>query len=105
MLQYAIKNERNTENLFKRCKDGKTLSESLAQQENKRFTAGSLFKSNRVAIDDEVLEYMEEKEQEAVRKQHASISKHMNEFLTNKEGMGEGLVSKKKPEVIAWEAL
>jgi hypothetical protein len=85
MLQYAIKNERNTENLFKRYKDGKTLRESLAQQENKRFTAGSLFKSNRVAIDDEVLEYMEEKEQEAVRKQHASISRHTNDYLTSKD--------------------
>jgi hypothetical protein len=76
MLQYAIKNKRNTENLFNRYKEGKTLRESLlAQQDNKQFTTGSLFKSNRVAIDSEVLEYMEEKELELVRKQHASISK------------------------------
>ncbi len=58
MLQFAIKNEKNAENLEKRYKDGRTLKESLSQQENKRFTAGSLFKANRVAIDSEVLEYM-----------------------------------------------
>ncbi len=99
MLQYAIKNKKNTDNLFKRYKDG-TLRESLAQQENKRFTAGSLFKSNRVAIDDEVLEYMEEKEQEAVRKQHASISRHTNEYLTSKDRAELVFASKKKPEVM-----
>jgi hypothetical protein len=100
MLQYAIKNERNTENLFKRYKEGKTLRESLKSQDNKRFTAGSLFKANRVAIDDEVLEYMEEKEVEAVRKQHASISKHTNEYLTNKDRAELVFASKKKPEVM-----
>jgi hypothetical protein len=85
MLQYAIKNKRNTKDLFKRYKDGKTLHKSLAQQDNKGFTAGSLFKANRVAIDSGLLEYTEEKEPEAVRKQHASISKHTNKFLTNKK--------------------
>jgi hypothetical protein len=86
--------------LFKRYKEGNTLYESLAQQDNRRFRACSLCKANRVAIDSELLEYMEEKELEVVRKQHASISKHMNEFLTNKEGMKEVLASKKKPEVM-----
>jgi hypothetical protein len=100
MLQYAIKNERNTYNLFKRYKDGKTLRESLAQQQNKRFMAGSLFKANRVVIDDELLEYMEEKELEAVRKQHVSISKHRNEYLTNKYQAELVFASKKKPEVM-----
>jgi hypothetical protein len=100
MLQYAIKNERNTENLFKRYKEGKTLRESLKSQDNKRFTAGSLFKANRVAIDSEVLEYMEEKELEAVRKQDASISKHTNEFLTNKDRAELVFASKKEPEVM-----
>ena len=75
MLQFAIKNEKNAENLEKRYEDGRTLKESLSQQDNKRFTAGSLFKANRVAIDSEVLQYMEEKELEAVRKQNASISR------------------------------
>jgi hypothetical protein len=70
---------------MKGYKDGKTLRESsLAQQGNKQFTAGSLFKACRVAIDRELLEYMEEKELEAVRKQHASISKHKEKLLTNK---------------------
>ena len=100
MLQFAIKNEKNTENLFRRYKEGKTLRESLASQDNKRFTAGSLFKANRVAIDSEVLEYMEEKELEAVRKQDASISKHTNEFLTNKDRAELVFASKKEPEVM-----
>jgi hypothetical protein len=102
MLQYAIKNEKNVENLEKRYKDGKTLKQSLSQQENKRFTAGSLFKANRVAIDSELLEYMEEKEEEAVRKQHATISKHTDEFLTTKDRAEEVLANttKKKPEVM-----
>jgi hypothetical protein len=100
MLQYAIKNEKNSENLSKKYKEGKTLRESLAAQDNKRFTAGSLFKANRVAIDSELLEYMEEKELEVVRKQHATISKHTNEFLTNKKGAEEVLLSKKKPELM-----
>jgi hypothetical protein len=56
----------------------------MATTHDKWFTAGSLFKGNRVAIDSDLLEYMEEKELEAVRKQHASISKHANEYLTNK---------------------
>jgi hypothetical protein len=43
---------------------------------------------------------MEEKELELVRKQHASISKHMDKFLTNKKGAEEVLASKKKPEVM-----
>jgi hypothetical protein len=101
MLQYAIKNERNTENLFNRYKEGKTLRESLAQQDNKRFTAGSLFKSNRVAIDSEVLEYMEEKELELVRKQHASISKYTTEYLTNKDRAEIVFGTKKQPEVLS----
>jgi hypothetical protein len=84
MLQYAIKNEKNAENLTKRYKDGQTLKESLSQQENKRFTAGSLFKANRVAIDSKLLEYMEENEAEVVRIKPASINKHTNEFRTNK---------------------
>jgi hypothetical protein len=62
--------------------------------------AGSLFKANRVAIDSEVLEYMEEKELEAVRKQDSSISKYTNEFLTNKDQAELVFASKKKPEVM-----
>jgi hypothetical protein len=100
MLQYAIKNEKNTENLTNRYKDGRTLKESLSKQENKRFTAGSLFKANRVAIDSELLEYMEEKEVEAVRVKQATISKHTNDYLTNKKRAEEVLASKKKPEVM-----
>jgi hypothetical protein len=100
ILQFAIKNEKNTKNLFKRYKDGKTLRDSLASQDNKWFTEGSLFKANRVAIDSEVLEYMEEKELEAVRKQDASISKHTNEFITNKDQAELVFASKKKPEVM-----
>jgi hypothetical protein len=100
MLQYAIKNEKNTENLTKRYKDGRTLKESLSQQENKRFTAGSLFKANRVAIDSELLEYMEEKEAEVVRIKQASINKHTNEFLTNKSRAEEVLAGNKQPEVM-----
>jgi hypothetical protein len=100
MLQYAIKNEKNTENLNKRYKDGRTLKESLSQQENKRFSAGSLFKANRVAIDSELLDHMEEKEKEAVRIKDASMSKHTNEFLTNKKRAEEILASSKKPEVM-----
>ena len=69
----------------KKYKEGITLKESLSQQENKRFTAGLLFKANRVAIDSEVLEYMEEKEEEAVRKQDATIRKHTDDFLTTKD--------------------
>ena len=68
--------------------------------DNKRFTAGSLFKANRVAIDSEVLEYMEEKEMEAVRKQDATINKHTNEFLTNKDRAELVFAKKKKPEVM-----
>jgi hypothetical protein len=100
MLQFAIKNEKNTENMFRRYKDRKTLRESLASQENKWFTAGSLFKANRLAIGSEVLEYMEEKELEAVRKQNATISKHTNEFLTNKDQAELVFANKKKPEVM-----
>jgi UDP-N-acetylenolpyruvoylglucosamine reductase len=85
MLQYVIKNEKNAKNLEKRYKDGRTLKESLSQQENKWFTAGSLFKANRVAIDSELLEYIEEKELETVRKQQASIIKYTDEYLTNKD--------------------
>jgi hypothetical protein len=100
MLQYAIKNEKNAENLNKRYKDGRTLKESLSQQENKRFSAGSLFKANRVAIDSELLDHMEEKEKEAVRIKHVSISKHTNEFLANKKRAEEILASSKKPEAM-----
>jgi hypothetical protein len=100
MLQYAIKNEKNTENLTNRYKDGRTLKESLSKQENKRFTAGSLFKANRVAIDSELLEYMEEKEEEAVRVKHATIIKHTNDYLTNKKRGEEVLASNKKPEAM-----
>ena len=100
MLQFAIKNEKNTENLEKRYKDGRTLKESLLSQENKRFTAGSLFKANRVAIDSEVLEYMEEKELEAVRKQNATISKLTNDFLTTKDRVELVFGGKKQPGVM-----
>jgi hypothetical protein len=101
MLQYAIKNEKNAENLTKRYKDGRTLKESLSQQENKRFSAGSLFKANRVAISDiEVLEFMEEKEVEVVRVKNASIMKHTTEFLTNKKRAEEVLAKSKKPELM-----
>ena len=48
--------------------EGKTLRDSLKSQSNKRLTAGSLFRSNRVALDSGVLEYLEEKEAESVRK-------------------------------------
>jgi hypothetical protein len=100
MLQFAIKNEKNAENLEKRYKDGRTLKESLLQQENKRFTAGSLFKANRVAIDSELLEYMEEKELESVRKQQATINKHTTEYLTNKGRAEIVFATKKQPEVL-----
>jgi hypothetical protein len=98
MLQYAIK---NTKNLEKRYEDGRTFKESLSQQENTRFTAGSLFKANRVVtIDLELLENKEEKELETVRKQQASISKHTNEYLTNKDQAELVFASKKKPLVM-----
>jgi hypothetical protein len=71
------------------------------QQDNKPFTAGSLFKSNRVTIDSEVLEYMEEKELELVRKQHASISKHTGEYLTNKDKAELVFATKKQPKVLS----
>jgi hypothetical protein len=100
MLQYAIKNEKNAENLFYRYNEGRTLKESLSQQENKRFTAGSLFKANRVTIDSELLEYMEEKEVETVRIKHASISKHTNEYHTNKKRAEQIFATKKKPDVM-----
>ena len=85
---------------MKTYKEGRTLKESLSQQENKRFSAGSLFKANRVAIDAEVLEYMEEKEKEVVRMRGVSISKHTNEFLTNKKRAEQVLASNKKPDVM-----
>ena len=100
MLQYAIKNEKNTDNLNKRYKDERMLKESLSKQENKRFSAGSLFKANRVAIDSEVLQYMEEKEYETVRIKQVSISKHTNEFLANQKRAEQVLASNKKPEVM-----
>jgi len=100
MLQYAIKNEKNSENLSQRYKEGRTLKESLSEQENKRFSAGSLFKSNRVAIDWEVLEYMEEKEKELLRIKSTSMSKHTNEYLTTKKLAEEILATSKKPEAM-----
>jgi hypothetical protein len=100
MLQRAIKNEKNAENLTKRHKDGRTLKESLSQQENKRFSAGSLFKANRVADDSELLECMEEKEVEVIGFRKASISKHANECLTNKKRAEEVLSTSKKAEVM-----
>jgi hypothetical protein len=98
MLQYAIKNEKNAENLENKYKEGRTLKESLSQQDNKHFTAGSLFKANRVAIDSEVLEYMEEKEEEAVRTKDATIRKHTDDFLTTKDRAELIFIGKKKPE-------
>jgi hypothetical protein len=100
MLQYAIKNEKNAENLNRRYEEGRTLRASLAEQENKRFSAGSLFKANRVAIDSEVLEFMEEKEKETVRVKNVAISRHTNEFVANKKRAEEVLASSKKPEVM-----
>jgi post-segregation antitoxin (ccd killing protein) len=55
-----------------------------------------LLKCNRVAIDSELLEYMEEKEVEVVRVKHTSINKHTNEYLTNKKRAEEVLASSKK---------
>ena len=43
---------------------------------------------------------MEEKELEAVRKQDATINKHTNKFLTNKDCVKLVFVNKKKPEVM-----
>ena len=51
------------------------MKESLSAQDNKRFSAGSLFQANRVAIDSKLREYMEEKEKEAVRIRNVSVSK------------------------------
>ena len=77
------------------------MNESLAAHDNNRFSAGPLFKANRVAIDSDLLEYMEqEKEQEGVRIRNASVSKHTNEFLTNQKQAVEVLASSKKPEVM-----
>jgi hypothetical protein len=45
MLQYAIKNEKNAENLEKRYEDGRTLKESLSQQENKLVHCWLTFQS------------------------------------------------------------
>ena len=75
MLQYAIKNEKNTNNLSKRYKEGQKLKGSLSGQESKPFSIGLLFKSNRVTIDPELLEYMEEKKKKAVTIKDVSISK------------------------------
>jgi hypothetical protein len=58
------------------------------------------FKAKRVAIDSELLGYMKEEELEAVRIIHASISKHKNEYLTNKKLVEEVLASRKKREVM-----
>jgi hypothetical protein len=58
-----------------------------------------------VAIDSELLEYMEEKELEVVRKQYVSISKHTDTFLINKKGAEKVLASNKKPEAMFTQEL
>lgn len=97
MLQYAIRSEKNNENLKQRYQEGRTLKESLSEQTNKRFSAGSLFKANRVAIDSELLLYMEEKEQESVRLKNVAIEKHTAEFLASKIRAAEVLATGKQP--------
>jgi len=76
------------------------LKESLAEQDNKRFSAGSLFKANRVAIDSEVLSYMEDKEKEAVRIRNVAMEKHTAEFHASEKRAAEILALGKPPEAM-----
>ena len=51
------------------------MRDSLLSQSNNRLTAGSFFRSNRVALDSEVMEYLDEKEAESVRKNKNNLIK------------------------------
>ena len=98
VMQYAMKNEKTTANLAKRYEEGKTLRDSLLSQSNKRLTAGSLFRSNRVALDSEVLEYLEEKEAESVRKNKNNLIKANKEFDTYQSAALLAMSNKKSPD-------
>ena len=64
---------------------GKDLERESSTTGKETVHCGSLFKSNRVALDSELLEHVEEREKEVIRVKSASISKHATEFLANKK--------------------
>jgi hypothetical protein len=84
MLQYAVKNEVTSRRLADQYKKGRTLRESMQLGENKRMTAGVLFKSGQVVLDSSLLEYMEQKEDENIRKRRESVNRATAEYHTMK---------------------
>ena len=82
ILQHIIRKEKVRENLNARYNEGQVVRGRI--DETRRLTGGSMFKSNHIVLDEEVLRYRENKEEEKNQKLINTIQKAINEYNKRK---------------------
>ena len=82
ILQHIVRKEKVRENLNARYNEGQVVRGRI--DETRRLTGGSMFKSNHIVLDEEVLRYREKKEDEKNKKIIDTIQKAIDEYNKRK---------------------
>ena len=82
ILQHIVRKEKVRENLNARYNEGQVVRGMI--DETRRLTGGSMFKSNHIVLDEEVLRYREKKEDEKNKKIIDTIQKAIDEYNKRK---------------------